>query len=397
MRLITSFLPAARTVSTPLLLAVLFWFSAARAGDSSLVALENGLSELIFRASRSIVTVEASRPISAGELSGGGDGESLQQLISSGLIVDSSGHILTAASCIVGFDRLSVSIDNEVMPAEVVGIDYQTGLALLKAAGSLGEPAELSRQHGCAGQMVVALGNSLGVRACPSIGFCAGFRPDGKLQFTTTITPGSLGGGMFDMSGRLVGVVVDGLGDSRVAVAALAVPAHKLPTIVHYLSARGSREAGYIGIATADIEITPGLEIVLPTRLASTSTGHHQVLRHATLVTDVVSSSAAERAGLRRGDLLFSANGSIIRSAWDLMHMVQRQKPGSLLELGLIRNNQPQLVRVHIGQRRIIPGAAFRNPVDSLHSGGLSDESVIQRIESLRRELDDLERQVRQR
>lgn len=395
MRLITSFLPAARTVSTPLLLAVLFCLSA-NAADSTLAAMENSLSELIFRASRSVVTVEASRAFSSDDLSGGG--ESVYQLVSSGLVVDSSGHILTAASSIAGFDHISVSIDSDVMAAEVIGIDYQTGLALLRSSGPIGEPVVLSRQHGCAGRMVVALGNSMGVRACPSIGFCAGFRPDGMLQFTTTITPGSVGGGMFDLSGRLVGVVVDGLGNYQVAEAALAVPAHKLPTIVRYLSTRGDREAGYIGISTADIEITPGLEVAIPTRLASTSRGQHQMLQRAALITDVVSSSAAERAGLRRGDLLFSANGSIIHSASDLMHMVQRLRPGTVLELGLVRNNRPQLVRVHIGRRTISPGTAFRPPVDTTFDQASStDRSVLQQIETLRRELEILERQVRQR
>jgi serine protease Do len=395
--LITSFLPAARTVSTPLLLAVLFCTSA-KAADSSLTAMENSLSELIFRASRSVVTVEASRPFTSEDLSGNG-GESLQQLISSGLVMDSSGHVLTAASCVIGFDHISISIDNREMPARVVGVDYQSGLALLRTGEPAGEPVVLSRQHGCAGRMVVALGNSMGVRACPSIGFCAGFRPDGMLQFTTTITPGSLGGGMFDLSGRLVGAVVDGLGDGQVADAAVAVPAHKLPTIVRYLSTRGDREAGYIGIATADIEITPGLEITIPARLASASAGAGQrVLRQATLITEVMPSSAAERAGLRRGDLLFSVNGSIIHSAWDLMHLVQRQKPGSVLEMGLIRNDRPQLVRIKIGRRTINPGAAFSTPADTSFNGqSTSHRSILQQIESLRRELERLERQVHQR
>ncbi len=396
MRLIKDFLPAARTVSTPLLLAVLFCLSA-KAADSTLAAMENSLSELIFRVSRSVVTVEASRPVGSNALSGD-SGESLQQLISSGLVVDSSGHVLTAASSVVGFDHITVSIDNDIIPARVVGIDYQTGLALLRSDRPAGEPAVLSRQHGCAGKMIVALGNSMGVRACPSIGFCAGFRPDGMLQFTTTITPGSLGGGIFDLSGYLVGVIVDGLGDGRVAEAALAVPAHKLPTIMRYLSTRGDREAGYIGISTVDIEITPGLEISLPTRLASTTADHQQLLHRAALITDVVPSSAAERAGLRRGDLLFSINGSIIHSAWELMYMVQRQKPGAVMELGLIRNSQQRSARIHIGRRTISPGVVFRNPVDTtLGPASSSDQSILQRIENLRRELEDLERQVRGR
>ncbi|MFH1688190.1 MAG: S1C family serine protease [bacterium] len=386
-------LPAARKLTTPLFLAV-FFANLAAASDSSLAALESSLSSLIYDASNSVVTVEASRNVRGVPFSAGA-GESVQQLISSGVVVDTGGYIVTAASSVAGFDHIFINYLANLIPARLVAIDYQTGLALLRSDHPAGVPAELSHQHGCAGQMVVAIGNSLGVRACPSLGFCAGFRPDGLMHFTTTITPGSIGGGVFDLSGRLLGMIVDGVGQGDLAQAAIAVPAHKLPLIVAYLRSRGNRPAGYIGITTADIEVSPGLQINLPYRLANAGASENQLIERATVVTEVVANSFASQAGLLPGDLLFSVNRAAIHSALELMEVVRRQIPGNTIELGLYRQNRPYIIEVRVGQRQLAPPGRFSGAADVDWSGQTNEDSLRRELQTLRQAIDAIEKRLK--
>lgn len=350
------------------------------------------MAELIYDISRSIVTVEASR--SAPAAPGPTGQESVNTLVSSGVVVDTGGFVLTAAAAVVDFDQVLVTFENEVQPAQVVGLDFMTGLALLKTDRPVGSPARISHRHGCAGQMVVAVGNALGLRACPSMGFCAGFRPDGTVQFSTAITPGSIGGGVFDLSGQLLGAITDGLGYGYVAEAALAVPAHTLPTITAYLRARGNREAGYIGVTTADIEITPGLELTQPAQLASAN-APARVVDMAPVITRIVAGSPAAAAGLAVGDVVVTVNGREVGSAEELMQLILHQNPGSRVDLGVVRNGSAYSVSIQVGSRRLLPASGYFGRGETADRSTADQESIRRQIEYLRRTLDDLEQQLR--
>lgn len=353
------------------------------AGDSSLIVLEDRFNDLVYRSSRSIVTLES--VINSRSGADRGMGETIHSLISSGVVVDSLGGILVAASSVVGRDRLSVHFENQVVPVNLVGIDYHTGLALVSAGRKLGEPMRLARQHGCAGQMVIAIGNAYGVRASPTIGFCAGLRPDGTLQFSAPISSGTVGGGLFDLSGCLVGVVIGGVGHDRWAEVGLAVPSPGLAKVIRYLYRHGDRQAGYIGITSADIEITPGLEVTLPARMVRTESQRYFVVERAVMITDVVPLSPAANAGLAKNDLLISLNGEAIVSAVALRSFVRQCRPGAMIDIGFVRNNVPLVAPLQIGKLRM---AAF----DSFQS---ADKEPVYTTRSLQKEIDELKLSLR--
>ena len=126
---------AARRLGNPLMLAVFFSIPI-QAQDSSLSSLEAGLNDLVYRLSRSVVTVEASRstvPEAQPTLVTRG----AQSLISSGLVWDSAGHVLVSASMIAGYDRLRVFLESRILNARLIGIDYFNEIALL-TVNSLG-------------------------------------------------------------------------------------------------------------------------------------------------------------------------------------------------------------------------------------------------------------------
>lgn len=374
------------------LLAV-FFAGSSLASDSSLTSLESGLSELISDISRSVVTVETSRSAPGDLLEGAAD-EAVHRMISSGTIIDSAGRILVAASTVAGYDRITVNYKAQQLPARLLGIDYHTGLALLTVDRPIGEPARFTDRHACAGQMVVAIGNAYGLQACPTLGFCGGLRPDGSMQFSAAITPGAVGGGVFDLSGRLLGVVIGGMGRGELSETGLAIPAHQLPSTIYELLTGGDRVAGYIGITTADIEISPGIEITAPYQLASSGGHRRMIVDRGTIVTQVMNNSPAASSGLRKGDLLFSINKTPIRSAFELMDRVRLCPPGGAIELGFIRHHQEYYVRLNVGQRQLATAGDFTVGRQVGSRDSLSRDELYLEVERLKRSMKQVEKKL---
>ncbi len=383
------------TAGTGILLCCLavFFATGASAADSSLIRLEDRINELIYKASRSVVTIEAIRTGASNSSSVPGH-EPMHTLVASGIIYDSLGHILVAASSVKDRDQIRVRFDNRVLLASLQGVDERTGLALLSVGRSIGEPAHVVPRSGCAGQMVVAVGNAYGVRAAPSIGFCAGVRFDGIMQFSAVITSGTVGGGVFDLSGNLVGVISGGIGRDRFAEVGLAVPAAKISGVVSYITQNGDRHAGWIGVRVADIEISPAIEMTHPTSLVAAGSGQGRLIEHGVLVTNVVPGSPAARAGLQMGDLLFLLDGSTLQSALQLQNHVRNQPPGSPVELGFLRRETPYVVQFKIGRRT--NQAETNEPFDSITPERDSTPRSLEReIDSLKQVLYDLEQRLR--
>ncbi len=366
-----------------------FFSSMANADDGPLFSLEQGISELVFRISRSIVTVEASSSLGPGQATLPAQ-DVVRRLVSTGLVCDTNGHILVAAPMVAGHDRMSVVLDGAPIPAELVGIDYHTNLALIRASRPMGSVVNLSAKRACAGQMVVAMGNSYGLRAAPSLGFCAGLRADGLMQFSVPITSGSIGGGIFDMNGELLGIIADGDGiDSRIA---LAVPAYQLPGIISYLSTRGDRHAGFLGIQSADIEIIPPLEIATPVRLASVSSSDRMMLERGIIVTSVVPGSPAANGGIATGDLIVGYNDVAYVSAAELSSAVRCSRPGSVCTIEIIRQNRSITRLVQVGRKGLdqtsLNGA---ESVDREHE----IDSLTSELVRMKQQLDALESRLR--
>ncbi|MBU8934217.1 MAG: S1C family serine protease [candidate division Zixibacteria bacterium] len=383
------------TAAASTAVAVFFLFGLATgvsANDSSLTILEDRLNDLVYRTSRSIVTLESISNSRSGLHSG--KHESVHRLISSGVIIDSMGGILVAASSVVGRDHLLVRFADQVISVQLIGIDYHTGLALVSAGIPLGRPARLAHQYGCAGQMVVAIGNAYGVRASPSLGFCAGMRPEGSIQFSAQITSGTVGGGLFDLSGWLVGVITGGIGRDRWAEVGLAVPSPGLAKVARYLYRHGDRQAGYVGITSVDIEITPGIEVTMPAQLVRAESQRYFIVDRAVMITDVIPLSPAANAGLACNDLLVSLNGEAITSAVALRSFVRQSHPGSVIDIGLVRNNLPLVVPLQIGRLRLSPFDSFHGVNDEPAQPDNSPEFLRQEISDLKQSLRVLEKKL---
>jgi len=384
--MLTLFLAYARRIGASFLLA-LFLSATVAAADSSLYSLESAIAELVFKASRSVVTVQAFRPLKS-DIHNDVSDEAIEQQVFSGIIISDSGLILAPASATEGSAQLVVSFDGQEYAARRLGTDYLNGVTLLDVGRRLGQAVTLTDQSGCAGQMILAVGHSYGLRASPSLGFCAGTRPDGSLQFSAFIASGAIGGGLFDLSGDLVGFINDGMGRGELTEAGLAVAAQSIPELVKYIRVNGDRSAGYVGISTAEIEITPGIEVDMPYRLAASGDDRYRTIDRAVLITEVVPSSPAARSGLRRGDLIYSAGGRMMTSVVELMNLIRTGRPGTTYELGIIRRDRPVMVRLVVGDRRTF-GYSDRDSLRNRRLVGAAE------ADSLRREIEQLKRSIR--
>jgi len=322
----------------------------------------------------------------------GTTGEAVENLVSSGLIFDTLGHIIVAASSVVGQDRIAVEIDNRQVSAKLIGVDYFTDMAVLQTPVRLGIPARLSNRQVCAGQMVVAMGNAYGLRASPAMGFCAGARPDGTLQFSVPVTASSFGGGVFDLSGDVLGLIVGSIGQgSRVAV---AVPAYQLSQVVDYVCRYGDRHAGYVGVSTADIEIAPPIELASPFQFAGGAGHSAAIISQGAVTTFIVPGSPAASAGLQKGDLIIGYDNQRLTSAGQLATLVRRSVPGTTIDLFFIRQSEVRSTRVTVGRKEIELNTPFYD-VEQFDDAGPSADSLAQLLDYLKQEVTRLESRLK--
>lgn len=385
--------PGLTKKSVLFLTTLLINISGVSATDSSLVPLESGLLSLISRLSQSIVTVEAAKSVSQVLPTSKSDSRILN-LVASGIVFDSGGHVLAAASSVLNRENIFVIGDGQRVPAKIIGIDFQTGLALLKTDWPVGLPVEALNDFRCVGQLIIAVGNSFGLHASPSLGFCAGARSDGSLQFSAPISSGSVGGGIFDLTGKLIGAITGGIGDGRQAEAGLAVPSTELPAIVSYLKSHGDRQAGYLGVTISDIEVAPPIELRHSNLMAAANQKPLRIIDRSVIVTDVVSNSPAAAAKIAPGDLVIGIDADDVLSAVEFLNKIRRAKPGSVMHLDLIRQSRLFSTIVEIGQR---PGVDSDNQISALPGNSLSQSpnaSIQAELQALKKAMLRLEQRI---
>jgi S1-C subfamily serine protease len=249
-------------------------------------------------------------------------------------VITADGFLLTSAHVVEGADGAEVAFnDGTEGDADVIGRDPLSDLAVLRARGAvpapvlLGDAADLR-----VGQLVVALGNPLGLAGSVTAGIVSalgrslptrsGRVVDEVIQTDAALNPGNSGGALADSRGRVVGVntAVAGIG------VGLAVPINDTTrTIVSTLMRAGRVRRAWLGIAGAQASLPPPLVA---------KTGRHSGLRVAQVVPD----SPAQRAGLRVGDVLIAVDGASIPSSTALQRLMVEDAIGRRLEVTVWRN-----------------------------------------------------------
>jgi S1-C subfamily serine protease len=262
-------------------------------------------------------------------------------------VITSDGYLLTSAHVVAGSRSAEATFaDGTTVAADIAGRDELSDLAVLKARGRVPAPVTMGRAEELqVGQLVVAVGNPLGLAGSVTAGIVSGLGRslptksgrvvDEVIQTDAALNPGNSGGVLADGRGRMVGVntAVAGVG------LGLAVPinasTHK---IIAALMNTGRVRRAWLGIAGAHIPVPPAAAAKLGTT-------------HGLQIASVVAGSPAAEAGLRRGDIVVSVDGKNVVTATAIQQLMVEDAIARRIEMTVWRNGA--LVDVFVTPREL--------------------------------------------
>ncbi|RMH51628.1 MAG: Do family serine endopeptidase [Alphaproteobacteria bacterium] len=266
-----------------------------------------------------------------------------------GFIISASGDIVTNSHVVEHADSITVILaDGTRLQAKVVGADPATDLALVRVEAGRdlphvewGDSAALRL-----GQDVIAIGNPFGLGNSVTAGIVSALGRDihagpfdDYIQTDAAINRGNSGGPLFDAEGKVVGINTAIFSPTGGSVGiGFAVPSNLARQVIADLADDGQVERGWLGVAiqpvSDDIAAALGLEKA-----------------QGALVAEVTPDSPAAKAGLKRGDVIRAVNGQTVKGPRDLTRLIATAKPGSKVELELLRAGKPTGRTVTLGNR----------------------------------------------
>ncbi|NNG07041.1 MAG: DegQ family serine endoprotease [Desulfobacteraceae bacterium] len=270
-----------------------------------------------------------------------------QRSLGSGFIINKEGLILTNNHVVEKTDEIKVTLsDKREFRAEIIGRDPKTDLALIRIeADTPLEPLPLGDSEKLdVGDWVVAIGNPFGLGHTVTAGIVsAKFRQlgagsyDNFIQTDASINPGNSGGPLLNTVGEVVGInsaIFTQTGGS-VGIG-FAIPINMAKDLLPQLK-KGKVVRGWLGVLIQ--KITPELKDKLDLKDEK-----------GALVADVVSGGPAEKAGLKRGDVIVSFDGKEIEEMKQLPYVVASTPVGKMVTVELIRKGKKNALQVEVGE-----------------------------------------------
>ena len=289
--------------------------------------------------------------------------ERREQSLGSGIIASQDGYILTNNHVVQGADEIKVALADErtVLDAKIVGTDPQTDVAVIKIeAQKLPAITFTNSDQIEVGDVVLAIGDPFGVGQTVTMGIVSAKDRAGMgivdyedfIQTDASINPGNSGGALVDIDGRLVGIntaILSRTGGNQGI--GFAVPVNLARYIMERLISDGKVTRGYLGVKIQTL--TPELATQLK---LSGQTG--------ALIGEVTPNSPAEKAGLKKNDVIIEFDGKGVTDSRHFRLMVAEKPPGSKVSVKVFRDGKQQTFTVELGE---LPSE------DLFQSGGPSD------------------------
>jgi Do/DeqQ family serine protease len=271
------------------------------------------------------------------------------QSAGSGVIVDArNGYIITNAHVIENATEITVTLlDNRAIKAEVVGADAGSDVALLKVkATNLAAMPVADSTKAEVGDFVVAIGNPFGLQHTVTSGIISGLGRSGIsrdgyedfIQTDASINPGNSGGALVNLKGELVGInsaILSGQGGGNIGIG-FAIPSNMVKAIMDQIVQFGEVKRGVLGVNI--VTLTPDVAQNLGIADAQ-----------GALVSQVVEGSAAEKAGIRAGDVITSVNNRTVKTGAELRNAIGLLRIGDKVEITLLREGKPRRVTANVG------------------------------------------------
>jgi len=295
---------------------------------SLLRALSNQMADAVERVTPSLVIVNGR-----------------QRQPASGLIYGPN-LVLTADHVLEREEDLTIQThDHRTLPAQFVGRDLGTDLALLRVANLGLAPAQATTESVRVGQLVLAVGRTPGDGPMASTGVVStiggplrtgrGTILERYIRTDATPYPGFSGGPLIDAQGDVVGILTTGL----VNGVALAIPMDIAKGIADTLAKQGYIKRGYLGISSQLVELP-----------ISQRAGRNQ--EHGLLIVKVDEHSPAQQGGVLVGDIVVALDGHSINDSEELQLLLVGDRVGRAVPVEVMRGNTLQTLSVTIGQRK---------------------------------------------
>jgi serine protease Do len=255
----------------------------------------------------------------------------------SGVIIDRAGYILTNNHLVMAAGELQVLLPgrNGMFRAEVVGTDPSTDLALIKIdlqgltvpAATLGDSDQMT-----VGDWVLAIGNPFGLDQSVTAGIVSAKGRSGLLenvdvqdfiQTDAAINPGNSGGPLVNLKGEVIGINTATLGEGNKGIG-FAIPSNLARSATDQLRQYGRITRGWLGIFLHGVEPVAASDLKTP----------------AVAIDYVVPKSPAAKAGLEAGDMIIGFAGQAFVDARELQRKIAGTKPGTTIELTLVRDGK---------------------------------------------------------
>jgi serine protease Do len=272
-----------------------------------------------------------------------------QQALGSGFIVKSDGYILTNNHVVEHADKIRVTLpDKREFDAKVVGADPKSDVALIKIDAKDLPVAPLGdSSQSAVGDWVLAIGTPFGLSQTVTAGIISA---EGRanigivdyedfIQTDAAINPGNSGGPLVNLNGEVIGMNTAIFSQSGgYQGIGFAIPINMAENVMESLMTHGKVTRGWLGVMIQPV--TP--EIAQSFGLKETN---------GALVGDVVKDGPADKAGIKRGDVIVALNGQSVDTPNTLRNLVAQAELKKTVSVGLMRNGKAETVEVTIGEQ----------------------------------------------
>lgn len=277
----------------------------------------------------------------------------IQRGLGSGVIVSADGYILTNNHVVEGAEKITVMMsDNKSYEAKAIGLDKPSDLAVLKIEATSLPFLNLGNSDNVRiGDIVLAIGNPLGIGQSVTAGIISakGRRTglsdangsfEDFLQTDAPINRGNSGGALVNLTGELIGInsqiLSSGQQGGSIGIG-FSIPSNMAKTVMEQLIQNGKVRRGMLGINIQNITEDLAKSLQLKTT-------------KGVIVSNVQSGSAAEAAGIKRGDIVLAINGETIEDSNVLRNKVAQSQPGSEIKIKIQRDGSEQEVSATLGE-----------------------------------------------
>ncbi|MEO0422588.1 MAG: DegQ family serine endoprotease [Pseudomonadota bacterium] len=274
-----------------------------------------------------------------------------QRSLGSGVIVDAAqGIIVTNHHVVASADEITISLyDGTELSATLVGSDEPSDIAVLRVEEMDGvELSQVSLSDSDVlevGDFVVAIGNPFGLTSTVTSGIVSALGRSGVniesyedfIQTDASINPGNSGGALLNLRGELVGIntAIISRSGGNIGIG-FAIPINMASTIMDQILEFGEVRRGLLGVNIYTVDSAVASEMRLS-------------VNNGALVSDVVPQSAADRGGIRAGDVIVGVNGEEVDSAAELRNMIGLMRPDDEVEVTLVRKGKERTVKTRLG------------------------------------------------